>query len=108
MIDLEAMKMPADPRDMRKAINEAARCRWDFANDREIMASSSVLIRQILMCAEKAGYSGEDAMTMLAYHALLRYEKVMCQLIDFHNLQVPAHVVSSPAAPPTQPPAKSG
>ena len=45
-----------------------------------------MLVKTVKDLAAVHGLSGEDEMTLLAYHALLGYEKAMDRLIDQLNV----------------------
>ena len=76
-----------DPREMRKVIRETAYRghRFDTSNSASL---ASPIARNVLMAAERDGWSGEDTMTALAYHALLEIDRLYSQLIESVNMQV--------------------
>lgn len=87
-----------DPREIRKRLTEAAYrgSRIDgLESGSNAMNVPASMVRNVMNMAEANGFSGEDAMTLLAYHALLRYEDALDRLIDQLNI--------SPA-PPFAPP----
>lgn len=56
------------------------------------------LVHRILTLAEREGWSGEDTMTMIAYHALLEREEMREMLVN-HAMTTPAkhiHIQSRP------------
>ena len=68
-----------DPREIRKHLHLAAyrgaRIGPQAAPER-FPSSASSLARNCLRMGEAMGYSGEDTMTALAYHALVQLERV--------------------------------
>jgi hypothetical protein len=60
-----------DPREMRKVLNEVARGRIDHR------LHTSIIVRTCLDQGYYLGYSGEDTMTVLAYHLMLENERLM-------------------------------
>lgn len=65
-----------DPREMRKALRMAAWRGLRIDGKPAIMPSPAAnLARTAHHAAEHAGWSGEDEMTVLAYHALLALEQ---------------------------------
>mgnify|MGYP000031477267 CR=1 FL=1 len=73
-----------DPREIRKLLTEVAYTgrRIDGANMAERISIAQSLVRRCRDMAQSSGLSGEDAMTLLAYHALLGYEKTMDLLLE--------------------------
>ena len=102
-----------DPREMRKVLQEAAR--GDARVDGKplgqwSMPPASSLIRNALHAGHHAGWSGEDTMTVLAYHALRAYESAYesayDRLLDLANcmpsstyLMADVGPIEAPAAP---------
>lgn len=103
-----------DPREMRKVLQEAAR--GDARVDGKPLGHWSIppassLIRNALHAGHHAGWSGEDTMTVLAYHALRVYESAYDRLLDVANcmpsctspsstyLMVDVGPIEAPAAP---------
>ena len=78
-----------DPREIRKLLTEAA-YRGDRIDGNQdgfgCMNMPASMMRNVMRLAEAHGYSGEDAMTVLAYHALLRYEDALDRLIEQLNI----------------------
>jgi len=64
-----------DVREMRKAITEMGRSGNSFFAGRNEYSMAAVLARHCRDVAHHQGLSGEDAMTLLAYHALMRLDK---------------------------------
>lgn len=79
-----------DVREMRKAIRLAARGDESVGGERGknwgMGSPAAPMIRSALMAGEYAGWSGEDTMTMLAYHVLLQYEDIHARFLDTMNL----------------------
>lgn len=75
-----------DPREMRKAIKRVSRGRdrvdGSPLRQTEIPALGG-LIHSIEQAAYHHGWSGEDEMTALAFHALLRCEALHDQLMNY-------------------------
>jgi hypothetical protein len=68
---------PKDPREMRKEMHAALRYSGWAQNPKPALSTSSgILIRMAYNTALHLGLSGEDEMTILAYHALLQLEKM--------------------------------
>jgi hypothetical protein len=84
------IKPLTDPREIRKLLTNAA-YRGDRIDGKrgrfEGMNTPSLMARNVMQMAECNGYSGEDAMTVLAYHALLYYEDALDRLINDLNLR---------------------
>lgn len=53
------------------------------------MSMTSALVSHILRSAEYEGFSGEDAMTVLAYHALVQLEEAMDRELDRASIEIP-------------------
>jgi len=70
---------PNDTREMRQRINRAG-YGYERVDGKEMGPSNlppaAAMIRAVLTAAEYQGLSGEDAMTMLAYNALVGYERL--------------------------------
>jgi len=73
-----------DPREVRKLLTNAAYTgeRIDNGKQSNRLSMASGLVRTVRDMAQHAGLSGEDHMTMLAYHALMGYEKCMDMMLD--------------------------
>lgn len=73
----EIMSKPlSDPREIRKALQRTAYRGGRISDDRQD-SMGLPLVRAVLNMCESLGYSGEDTMTVLAYHALLAYENLL-------------------------------
>jgi len=72
-----------DPREIRKKLREVAyrSTRIDGPAESGPWHQASFLVRTNLRMSDATGMSGEDAMTILAYTALLAYEKATDQLL---------------------------
>jgi len=87
-----------DPREMRKVLQEAAR---GFARvdgkpiGKFFLPPSGCLIRSALHAVHYGGWSGEDTMTVLAYHALLLYEGAYDRLLDVARVTPSAALLSA-------------
>ena len=92
------MRKPlTDPREIRKLLAKAAARGDRIDGNRDgfgAMNEASVMARNVMKMAEYQGYSGEDAMTVLAYHALLRYEDALDRLIEDLNLRLSPSLVT--------------
>jgi len=78
-----------DPREIRKLLQDVGRGRGriDSPDDTWGMQNAaSSLIHIVDSLAYHAGLSGEDHMTLLAYHALLQLERVMGKYIDMVSI----------------------
>lgn len=100
------MSEPKDVREMRQRINQAVRGYGDRVDGKQTgmagIAPMSSMIRAVLMLAERDGWSGEDTMTALAYHAIVRCESLYDNVIEFHNIMPPSPMILSSqiVAPP--------
>lgn len=74
---------PIDPREMRKRITEAARG-YDRLDGKpaRTFTPAAALMRNTLDASRYLGWSGEDTMTALAYHALLQVEKLTDMVLE--------------------------
>lgn len=79
-----------DLREMRKAINLAARGEASVGGERGngwgMTSPAAPMIRNTMMAGEYAGWSGEDTMTVLAYHALLQFEDIHARFLETMSL----------------------
>lgn len=89
---------PDDVRAMRQRILRASRGyeRVDGKNPCGMPSSAANMTRSVLRSCEYAGWSGEDAMTALAYHALIEYERLYDMVLANVLLQVPSSFVFPP------------
>jgi hypothetical protein len=63
-----------------------------------LMSNASSLAKAVLNDAEYRGLSGEDAMTALAFHALIKYEEAMDRLLNIaRNNTDKVFIVGKPA-----------
>ena len=81
-----------DVREMRKAITEICYTRNGFAGGSPDYSVAGVLAHHCRNEAQHQGLSGEDAMTLLAYRALLRLDKTSAMLLK-HTECTPSHVI---------------
>jgi hypothetical protein len=91
-----------DPREMRRLMLEVSRGRQTIAGEYAEMLDwnrCGSIIREVFMSAEHQGYSGEDKMTLLAYHALLQLEDVTKRLIDLHSIMPPQKIILEKETP---------
>ncbi len=90
-----------DPREIRKLLKEVAyrgtRIDGNLYDMRALNMSAQV-VGHVMKMSEAQGYSGEDAMTLLAYHALLRYEAALDRLLEQAFLTPSAPVILSSSA----------
>lgn len=81
-----------DPREIRKLLMDVAfrdsRIDGNNVNYNAINAPAS-MVHHVMNMARARGYSGEDTMTVLAYHALLRYEDALDRLLNTTILTAP-------------------
>jgi hypothetical protein len=91
-----------DVREMRKAITEMSYTgnKIGDSGDRMEYSATAALARHCLRSAEARGFSGEDAMTLLAYHAILQLEKAYGMLLENAALASPSPIfrTASPLA----------
>ena len=74
-----------DPREIRKLLQQVARGtqRVDGKDcSRSSYSQASGIVHQTYCMCDFRGLSGEDKFTLLAYHSLLMFEKVMDQRIE--------------------------
>lgn len=89
-------------RDMRKAINDARAgyTRADGTGKRGTLPPTSAMIQACLIMCQREGLSGEDTMTVLAYHALVGYEKLHDLVMEQISLTVnPPFIIVKPEDP---------
>ena len=89
-----------DPREIRKLLNDAAYRGGRIDGNKDVFGCMNMpasMMQNVMRMAEAQGYSGEDAMTVLAYHALLRYEDALDRLIEQLNI-TPASPLVMPNA----------
>lgn len=72
-----------DVREMRKAITEMSYTGNSILAGPGGYSMAAILARHCRDAAQAQGLSGEDAMTLLAYHALLSLEKANKSLLDY-------------------------
>ena len=82
-----------DPREMRKLLSRVAYRgdRIDGKDELNAVSAASSLARDVMHMAEAQGLSGEDAMTVLAYHALLQYERTLDMLLHEARMAIKPH-----------------
>lgn len=93
------MKELTDVREIRKLLDAAAFRGERIDGNPQGFPSISVvasLVRQVMDLGRHQGYSGEDTMTLLAYHALLRYEQMTDQILYAHNTTPTGRVILTP------------
>lgn len=95
-------KSVTDIREMRKLIREMIHTGRCLADPGQKISTASILARTCLDHAACAGLSGEDAMTLLAYHALLRLDEVYSRLLDYASMTPVSQFVPQTAATPTK------
>lgn len=88
------MKNPplTDPREIRKAMMDAIYRgqRFDGGDTARFgVGGATAFAHYVIAMCESRGYSGEDTMTVLAYHALLRNEKSDDELLNMWNRTAP-------------------
>ncbi len=88
-----------DPREMRKRLTEYAMSWSDFVKlDGEHvgarrLSTTRPIVRAVFTQAQVMGWSGEDTMTALAYHALLQVERSNDTILDSAMMAKPAPIV---------------
>lgn len=88
-----------DPQSMRLAITELAyRGAWRDDSDGRHFDFAAALARRVLDYGKYRGLSGEDTMTMLAYHALKQYEAMAQRVLEFVNASPAPPIVIAKAA----------
>jgi hypothetical protein len=100
-------KLPADqvtePNEMRRRMFDHHFLRGDQTLEgkpyslTQLPNPGHALAKRVLDARQYLGLSGEDAMTVLAYHALLHNERLYAQVIE-HMLLVPRIVIADPLA----------
>lgn len=89
-----------DPREMRKMLNDMRRSGRSFTDHTPDQYSTTAhLVRQCLNAAEYQGWSGEDAMTLLAYSALTQLERVNKLLLDQAMVSMPKMIFTKGEKP---------
>jgi len=77
---------PDDVRAMRQRIFRAHRVSFERIDGKQLspfhIARGSAIVRHVLNMAEIHGWSGEDTMTAMAYHALLGLEAATDRLLE--------------------------
>ena len=84
------MSEPIDPREMRKRILQFSYGRASLSGEPQTWFSAGhAMVHRVLTYANREGYSGEDTMAMLAYHALLNLEQANQRLLDLAYTTLP-------------------
>lgn len=84
-----------DPNEMRKRLMLAARRGYRVDGDDLAPLWQSPLVRSVFTYADIEGLSGEDRMTVLAYHALCVAERLQDQLVQLINTMPAASIVTA-------------
>ena len=86
--------MLTDPREIRKLLTGGRPPDRIDGTDQQwrIPSPASNLARNVLTMCKIKGLSGEDTMTMLAYHALMAFEKSTDQQLDMLNTMPPRRI----------------
>jgi hypothetical protein len=90
------MKELTDVREMRKALRDMSYTGSNLGGDRPDYGPTAALARNCLRAAEAQGFSGEDTMTLVAYHAILQLEKAYGMLLANPSLASPAPIFVKP------------
>lgn len=95
MVDIQPL---TDLREIRKRLTEV-RCGRNRVDGRpygmHMLRAMSPLVSQCMTLAEHEGWSGEDAMTLLAYHALLALERSQDALYEEAMLSPGALIIQT-------------
>lgn len=91
---MAALPLETDPRELRKHIKEVSRSgeRIDADHAKGFAAHGS-LARNVLMMCEYKGYSGEDAMTVLAYALMVDNQWLFDMLLEQANLSTARPII---------------
>ena len=83
-----------DINEMRRRIHDVAYLglRADGKDGRGF-SSTSATVHQVYQIADRDGLSGEDRMTMLAYHLMAQYESLFDKVLDIEHNRAPEYVV---------------
>lgn len=86
---------PIDVREIRQAITTAMRgaVRVDGKDTRHGYSAAGNLARNVIILGEREGWSGEDTMTVLAYHALVALEASQDQLMEVAIHTLPKGII---------------
>ena len=90
------MSEPIDPREMRKRILHFAYGHRDLHGQPQQWGSQNLhgcssMVQQVISLAQREGFSGEDTMAMIAYHALLSLEQANKRLFDLAVATIPTN-----------------
>ena len=90
----EHHKLKQDINEMRRKIQGVAYYgeRADGRDNRSFSPISS-MVKNVFDIANHEGLSGEDRMTLMAYHIMLQYETLFDKVLDMEHNKVPAYVV---------------
>ena len=97
--------MNDDPREMRKHLLRAS-YRGDRVDGKatgpwaNTASTASSLVHKIMRAGESHGWSGEDTMTALAYHALVQLERVTDMVLENAYLNPSPPMIFVPQSPP--------
>jgi hypothetical protein len=100
------MESITDVREMRRILTDMRYGGYSpFTKGREI-STAAMLVRHVMDAGQHQGWSGEDIMTALAYHALLQLDEAQGRILERVRLDPgPFLVVKEPSstvgAPPT-------
>ncbi len=76
------MESITDVREMRRILTDMRYGGYSpFTKGREI-STAAMLVRQIMDAGQHCGWSGEDVMTALAYHALLQLDEAQGRILE--------------------------
>ena len=84
-----------DINEMRRRIHDVAYlgCRVDGEEGSRNFSATSATVHQVYQIAARDGLSGEDRMTMLAYHLMAQYESLFDKVLDIEHNRAPEYVV---------------
>ena len=94
-----------DPREIRKLLHEAAYLGVRIDQNPEypkIGFNVHAVVRNSFKMAELFGLTGEDKMTMVAYHALLQCEQLTDRLLEIAMTSTP-NIIVKHQSPPCEP-----
>ncbi len=87
------MNTVIDPREMRKHLNEVAIGRYPGLHN----SPSALIVRTCMDQGRYTGLSGEDTMTMIAYHLMLRHDQLYEKVLQSAVLNISTAIVKDGA-----------
>ncbi len=93
------MESITDVREMRRILKDMRYGGYSpFAKDRSQINIIASLVRHVMDAGQHQGWSGEDVMTALAYHALLRLDEAQGRLMQDVMMRMPPQLIEMPPA----------